>query len=187
MFHSVQATSHLQRSFRERASEMKPLKRIFEKDKLRNRKSSPSPSRDNPESDPSSLLVSAIAVSNLILLYWFKQSTISPDSTLGSGNLRMAVALPEGEDLNEWIACNISDFYKQVSLFGLNYETWPKNRHWCFTARCCPYARRRLARWWAPRQSMCIIGKRTIPLFNSRHLNTSIGKQALNWSINFFK
>ena len=26
----------------------------------------------------------------------------------------MAVALPEGEDLNEWIACNISDFYKQV-------------------------------------------------------------------------
>jgi len=26
--------------------------------------------------------------------------------TLGSGNLRMAVALPEGEDLNEWVAVN---------------------------------------------------------------------------------
>jgi len=26
--------------------------------------------------------------------------------TLGSGNLRLAVALPEGEDLNEWVAVN---------------------------------------------------------------------------------
>lgn len=26
--------------------------------------------------------------------------------TLGSGNLRQAVALPEGEDLNEWVAVN---------------------------------------------------------------------------------
>ena len=26
--------------------------------------------------------------------------------TLGSGNLRLAVALPDGEDLNEWIAVN---------------------------------------------------------------------------------
>lgn len=26
--------------------------------------------------------------------------------TLGSGNLRQAVALPDGEDLNEWIAVN---------------------------------------------------------------------------------
>ena len=26
--------------------------------------------------------------------------------TLGSGNLRLAVVLPEGEDLNEWIAVN---------------------------------------------------------------------------------
>ena len=33
---------------------------------------------------------------------------------MGSGNLRLAVALPEGEDWNEWIACNIYDFYKQV-------------------------------------------------------------------------
>ncbi|KAF3825129.1 hypothetical protein GH733_005763, partial [Mirounga leonina] len=26
------------------------------------------------------------------------------EATLGSGNLRMAVMLPEGEDLNEWVA-----------------------------------------------------------------------------------
>lgn len=26
--------------------------------------------------------------------------------TLGSGNLRLAVMLPEGEDLNEWVAVN---------------------------------------------------------------------------------
>lgn len=28
------------------------------------------------------------------------------EATLGSGNLRQAVMLPEGEDLNEWIAVN---------------------------------------------------------------------------------
>lgn len=27
-------------------------------------------------------------------------------ATLGSGNLRLAVLLPEGEDLNEWVAVN---------------------------------------------------------------------------------
>lgn len=27
-------------------------------------------------------------------------------ATLGSGNLRAAVMLPEGEDLNEWVAVN---------------------------------------------------------------------------------
>jgi MOB kinase activator 1 len=28
------------------------------------------------------------------------------DATLGSGNLREAVKLPPGEDLNEWLAVN---------------------------------------------------------------------------------
>lgn len=28
------------------------------------------------------------------------------EATLGSGNLRVAVVLPEGEDLNEWLAVN---------------------------------------------------------------------------------
>jgi MOB kinase activator 1 len=28
------------------------------------------------------------------------------EATLGSGNLRLAVMLPEGEDFNEWLAVN---------------------------------------------------------------------------------
>lgn len=28
------------------------------------------------------------------------------EATLGSGNLRLAVRLPEGEDINEWLAVN---------------------------------------------------------------------------------
>ena len=79
---------------------MKPLKKIFEKDTLRTRKSSPSPARGGTTRGGSS--------SESCL------SSISPNATLGSGNLRMAVTLPQGEDLNEWIACNIADFYKQV-------------------------------------------------------------------------
>ena len=72
---------------------MKPLKKMFEKEKVRTRKSSPSPARGATRND---------------------LSTICSGNTLGSGNLRMAVTLPQGEDLNEWIACNIADFYKQV-------------------------------------------------------------------------
>lgn len=37
------------------------------------------------------------------------------DATLGSGNLREAVKLPPGEDLNEWLAVNSSN---SLSLFG---------------------------------------------------------------------
>jgi MOB kinase activator 1 len=36
--------------------------------------------------------------------------------TLGSGNLRQAVALPEGEDLNEWVAVNTVDFFNQINM-----------------------------------------------------------------------
>lgn len=32
-------------------------------------------------------------------------------ATLGSGNLRNAVALPDGEDLNEWVAVNSKDCF----------------------------------------------------------------------------
>lgn len=35
-------------------------------------------------------------------------------ATLGSGNLRLAVMLPEGEDLNEWVAVN-SKFFLLIS------------------------------------------------------------------------
>ncbi|XP_051967820.1 MOB kinase activator 1A-like isoform X2 [Xyrauchen texanus] len=38
------------------------------------------------------------------------------EATLGSGNLRAAVMLPEGEDLNEWIAVNTVDFFNQINM-----------------------------------------------------------------------
>ncbi|MBN3287306.1 MOB1A kinase, partial [Polyodon spathula] len=38
------------------------------------------------------------------------------EATLGSGNLRQAVVLPEGEDLNEWIAVNTVDFFNQINM-----------------------------------------------------------------------
>lgn len=34
----------------------------------------------------------------------------------GSGNLRLAVTLPEGEDENEWIAVNTVDFFNQINM-----------------------------------------------------------------------
>ncbi|XP_074575464.1 MOB kinase activator-like 1A isoform X2 [Curcuma longa] len=41
------------------------------------------------------------------------------DATLGSGNLREAVRLPPGVDLNEWLAVNTDDFFNQVNvLYG---------------------------------------------------------------------
>jgi len=33
------------------------------------------------------------------------------DATLGSGNLREAVKLPPGEDINEWLAVNSENLY----------------------------------------------------------------------------
>ncbi|KAK7713864.1 Mitotic exit network component [Botryosphaeria dothidea] len=38
------------------------------------------------------------------------------EATLGSGSLRKAVQLPEGEDLGEWLAVNVVDFYNQINL-----------------------------------------------------------------------
>lgn len=37
-------------------------------------------------------------------------------ATLGSGNLRLAVQLPNGEDLNEWLAVNTVDFFNQINM-----------------------------------------------------------------------
>ena len=37
-------------------------------------------------------------------------------ATLGSGNLRLAVSLPDGEDLNEWVAVNSKYMYICVLL-----------------------------------------------------------------------
>ncbi|KRX35155.1 Serine/threonine-protein phosphatase 2A catalytic subunit alpha isoform [Trichinella murrelli] len=51
-------------------------------------------------------------------------------ATIGSGNLRLAVVLPEGEDLNEWVAANICDFFNQISmLYGTITE-------FCTSERC---------------------------------------------------
>lgn len=53
------------------------------------------------------------------------------EATLGSGNIREAVQLPPGEDLNEWLAVNTVDFYNAISvLYGTLEES-------C-TAKTCP-------------------------------------------------
>jgi len=53
------------------------------------------------------------------------------EATLGSGNLKQAVKLPEGEDLNEWLAVNTVDFFNQINmLYGTISE-------FC-TPRDCP-------------------------------------------------
>lgn len=36
--------------------------------------------------------------------------------TLGSGNMNLAVELPQGEDLNEWLAVNAIEFYNEISI-----------------------------------------------------------------------
>ena len=33
--------------------------------------------------------------------------------TLGSGNMQLAVELPDGEDFNEWLAVNTIEFYNE--------------------------------------------------------------------------
>lgn len=38
-------------------------------------------------------------------------------ATLGSGNLRLAVMLPEGEDLNEWVAVNSKRMARYLFLY----------------------------------------------------------------------
>lgn len=37
-------------------------------------------------------------------------------ATLGSGNLKKAVSLPDNEDVNEWLAVNTVDFFNQINL-----------------------------------------------------------------------
>lgn len=40
-------------------------------------------------------------------------------ATLGSGNLRQAVVLPEGEDLNEWVAVNSMYIFEKIICISL--------------------------------------------------------------------
>ncbi|DAZ99882.1 TPA: hypothetical protein N0F65_008625 [Lagenidium giganteum] len=52
-------------------------------------------------------------------------------ATLGSGDMRNAVALPEGEDINEWLAVHTVDFFNEISIvYGTIIE-------FC-TSTCCP-------------------------------------------------
>ncbi|CDO71379.1 hypothetical protein BN946_scf184908.g137 [Trametes cinnabarina] len=47
------------------------------------------------------------------------------EATLGSGNLRLAVRLPDGEDLNEWLACPIMSAgprYEYLWEDGVRYK-----------------------------------------------------------------
>uniref|UniRef100_A0A8C8TDG9 MOB kinase activator 1A n=1 Tax=Peromyscus maniculatus bairdii TaxID=230844 RepID=A0A8C8TDG9_PERMB len=66
------------------------------------------------------------------------------EATLGSGNLRQAVMLPEGEDLNEWIAVNTVDFFNQINmLYGTITE-------FCTEASCPVMSAgpRYASTWW---------------------------------------
>ncbi|KAI9292007.1 maintenance of ploidy protein mob1 [Neoconidiobolus thromboides FSU 785] len=50
------------------------------------------------------------------------------EATLGPLYLRAAVQLPQGEDLNEWLAMNTVDFFNQVNLlYGTMSEFCTKN------------------------------------------------------------
>ncbi|KAK2958542.1 putative Maintenance of ploidy protein mob1 [Blattamonas nauphoetae] len=50
------------------------------------------------------------------------------NTTLLSGNLKEAVALPEGEDQNEWLAVNTFDFFNQINmLYGTITEFCTKD------------------------------------------------------------
>lgn len=52
-------------------------------------------------------------------------------ATLGAGRLLDAVKLPAGEDVNDWLAVNVTDFYNEVSLlYGVLADV-------C-TPTCCP-------------------------------------------------
>ncbi|GAA5876725.1 hypothetical protein JCM8547_002028 [Rhodosporidiobolus lusitaniae] len=48
--------------------------------------------------------------------YQLKKYAEATRVRLGSGNLRLAVLLPEGEDANEWLAVNTVDFFNQINM-----------------------------------------------------------------------
>jgi len=57
----------------------------------------------------------------------FAQHTLA---TLGSGSMLQAVKLPRGEDVNEWLAVNTTDFFNEISmLYGTISE-------YCSNASC---------------------------------------------------
>ncbi|KAJ1961487.1 Mitotic exit network component [Dipsacomyces acuminosporus] len=53
------------------------------------------------------------------------------ESTLGKGSLREAVQLPEGESLDEWVACHVVDFYNHINMLFMSISH-------CCTDETCP-------------------------------------------------
>ncbi|KAJ2045679.1 Mitotic exit network component, partial [Coemansia sp. S16] len=53
------------------------------------------------------------------------------ESTLGKSSLHEAVLLPEGESLDEWVACHIVDFYNHINMLFMSIS------HHC-TDDTCP-------------------------------------------------
>ena len=51
-----------------------------------------------------------------VILLFFSLSSEFLDTKKKIGNIREAVKLPKTEDLNEWLAVNIIDFYNQISI-----------------------------------------------------------------------
>ncbi len=45
-----------------------------------------------------------------------QQLSDAASATIGSGDLRHAVTLPQGEELNEWLAANTIDFFNSISI-----------------------------------------------------------------------
>jgi hypothetical protein len=58
-------------------------------------------------------------------------------ATLGSGNLRLAVMLPEGEDLNEWVAVNSkSKHHPFDAVLEASFHSKIKIEASCFSCSC---------------------------------------------------
>ena len=65
-------------------------------------------------------------------------------ATLGSGDLSLAVKLPEGEDINEWLAVNsfsffyyfAVDFFNQVNLCFFFYLILCMHLLWNIVQKC---------------------------------------------------
>ncbi|KAJ2083218.1 Mitotic exit network component [Coemansia sp. RSA 988] len=53
------------------------------------------------------------------------------ESTLGKASLHEAVLLPEGESLDEWVACHVVDFYNHINMLFMSVS------HHC-TDESCP-------------------------------------------------
>ena len=112
-------------------------------------------------------------------------------ATLGSGaDLREAVQLPDGEDLNEWVAVHIVDFFNQISmLYGTITE-------FCTSQRCpLMSAGPKYEYHWADGQTVKKPIKCSAPQVytNSRRAHTNCNKRqiryltyARSWCLNCF-